>query len=426
MRFYRTGEVVTDIGIIAFKNLLEEMCEREKLNFSISLENNYLEVKEIEDFPVKYTNFIWKKLQEKKDEQEEIKKEDKGTFVPYLRNSGKFGANAGSETVARENFKKLINLVGHITRKETEVLAEYGRQEDTCSICKTHHTTKIDINEKERKTSKYIYSFLGSEQNSYSNYGKENIKVCFVCEFLYLNFLIFANMGNYNIVYTESLKELDFFNYKINLFKDTSDLGFYQKMVEFNKRNLKVYRMNPDPNKGIMMKLISNTNFGELITNMRRVYLLERFSIKSGDRTNLKRQIEVKNNEYVKEYLLSKIFEPEGERQKVENVTIFLKFIKTGGKIMEERNFDDFFFKGQNLSAKLKADDAKTTAQERIAFRLIKLMQSDNRARILEEIMHLLVVNKIEIPFKFSEVVMKADRDNLHYAVGRFIEGIMN
>ena len=42
------------------------------------------------------------------------------------------------------------------------------------------------------------------------------------------------------------------------------------------------------------------------------------------------------------------------------------------------------------------------------------------------EIINLFVVNKVEIPFKFSEIIVKEDRDNLHFAVGRFIEGLLN
>ena len=39
MRFYRTGEVATDIGIIAFKNFLEDMKLKKDVDFLVKLEN---------------------------------------------------------------------------------------------------------------------------------------------------------------------------------------------------------------------------------------------------------------------------------------------------------------------------------------------------------------------------------------------------
>lgn len=431
MRFYRTGEVVTDIGIIAFKSFLEEMKLKYNVDLSIKLENNYLEISKIENFSNIYTNFIWEKLKEKSDQQKEKEKEKEGEnkeiFLPYLRNSGKFGKNSGSEKTAKENFEKLIDVVILLITGNIDEVKEKYKLEDKCTVCRNHITTGQDINNKERKISKYTYSFLGRERNTFSNYGKENIRVCFMCEFLYLNFLIFVNMGNYNILFTENLKELEFFNYKMNLFRDFTEIGFYKKMIEYNKRDFKIYRMNTDPNKGIIIKLVNILDFKKLIEHLKSMYIIEKFNIKTGDKSNLKKQIEMNNIGYVKEFLLSNIFVSEGYLQKIENIQLFLKFLTIGGKIMEEKNYDVFFTCGQVLSQEIGLDsEGKKSSQERVAFKLIKLMQSDNRARILEEIMHLLVVNKVKIPFKFSEVIMKSDRDNMHYALGRFIEGLMN
>lgn len=420
MRFYRTGEVATDIGIIAFKNFLEDMKLKKDVDFLVKLEKNYLEVEEIKDFEILYTDYIWDKLKEKNEDK------SKDVYLPYLRNSGKFGANSGSESKARENLKKIIKFtLGLINSKEE--LEEYQIQDNNCNICRTYKFTGLDINQKPRITSKYIYSFLGSESNTYSNHGNEKIGVCFVCEFLYLNFLIYASMGNYNLIYTENLKELEFLNYKINLFKDFSDLGFQQKMAEYNKNNLKIYKMYPDPNKGILVKLVNYTNFNKLKENLKMSYIIEKFNIKTGEKTNLKKQIDSENIENVKEVLLGSILIPEGNNQKIENNKLFLEFLKIGGKILEEKNYDEFFKRGKEVSKAIGVDgEGKKSVQERIAFKLIKLMQSDNRARILSEIMNLFIVNKVEIPFKFSEAIVKGDRDNLHFAVGKFIEGLMN
>ncbi len=420
MRFYRTGEVATDIGIIAFKNFLEDMKLKKDVDFLVKLENNYLEVEEIKDFTILYTDYTWEKLKEKNEDK------NKEAYLPYLRNSGKFGANSGSESKARENFRKIIKFTLELINNSEE-LEEYQIQESNCNICKIYRFTGLDINQKPRITSKYIYSFLGSESNTYSNYGNEKIGVCFVCEFLYLNFLIYSSIGNYNLIYTENLKELEFLNYKINLFKDFSDLGFQQKMAEYNKNNLKIYRMTPDPNKGILIKLVNYTNFEKLKENLKMSYIIEKFNIKTGEKTNLKKQIDSENIENVKEVLLGSILIPDGNNQKIENSKLFLEFLKIGGNILEEKKYDEFFKQGKSISKEIGLDnEGKKSAQERIAFKLIKLIQSDNRARILSEIMNLIVVNKVEFPKDFSEVIMKKDRDNLHFAVGRFIEGLMN
>ncbi len=156
-------------------------------------------------------------------------------------------------------------------------------------------------------------------------------------------------------------------------------------------------------------------------------YIIEKFNIKTGEKTNLKKQIDSENIENVKEVLLGSILIPDGNNQKIENSKLFLEFLKIGGNILEEKKYDEFFKQGKSISKEIGLDnEGKKSAQERIAFKLIKLIQSDNRARILSEIMNLIVVNKVEFPKDFSEVIMKKDRDNLHFAVGRFIEGLMN
>jgi len=416
MKIYRTGEIVSDIGLVHFKNILNRM----DLD-NIELTANYLftpkiKVKEL-------LELLWEDILER-------------DYVPYLRNSSKFGGNSEGSREPYVNFRKNLEEQLKIifdmlnSQDKPKSLNKYNPTKK-CSICNRFYSTEYDINNKkhyqdknkERKVSKYIYSFLGSENNTFSNYTNRNIEICFVCEFLVVLFLlyIYRNENRY-IIYSNNLQLLDFINYRSTILTELNDIGILRKLSDFNDYNMKIYKTNIDRNKGVILDFVKNLDVKKIKSTIKNIALINEYNTNWSNRENLKKAIFSENYNQVKSFFLNNIND-ENIFKMVQNLSVYLKYI--GGNEMSEE-YQGWYKKGVELGNKVISGNKDEKSTQKIAFKLIKLLQSMDRSTLLDEIMHLFVVNKIDLPYKISNIIMEKDKDELHYAVGKLIEGLLN
>lgn len=416
MKIYRTGEIVPDIGIVHFKNILNQM----KLD-NIELTSNYLYLPKIEIHEL--IQFLWKNIFEK-------------DYVPYIRNSPKFGSNSVGEREPYVNFRKnleeQLNIILELlsSNNNANILKQYGPTKK-CSICNRFHGTEYDINnkkqwqnkEKERKISKYIYSFLGSENNTFSNYTNRNIEICFVCEFLVVLFLSYIDKNeNRYLVYSNNLQLLDFINYKSTILSELNDVGILRKLSDFNNYNMKIYRTTIDRNKGVILDFVKNLDVKKIKNTIRNIALINEYNTNWSNKENLKKEIFSENYNQVKSFFLNNIND-ENIFNMAQNLSVYLKYI--GGNDMSEE-YQGWYKKGLELGKNVISGNKDKKAIQKIAFKLINLLQSMDRSTLLDEIMHLFVVNNMGFPYKVSNIIMEKDKDELHYAVGKLIEGLLN
>lgn len=429
LRFYRSGEVVRDIGIIYLNNIVDEMSKK-GYKVKGELSSNMFKIKGFkeEDF----IRFIT------------IDKLDYSYF-PYLRNSPKYGSNAQSVENFHSNFKKLIYIVAGINMKELseqeKVLEEYQVSENICSICHNNLATDNDITHKTtskpRVNSKYNYSFMGAENNMFSNYGNGNESVCFECEFLNLMYLLYVNTKQPRfIIYTEDLNLMNFLNYKMALeFKNLNQKSFYKRLSKHMNKRLRTYKISIDTNKGIILNL---TNVIE-VQNIERI--IKYYDII--DRFNFSKEPS-KRKEICKSYVISKnisslenvlinnlIYIDEGEGKGLNktktliNVQAYLELLKMNDKgsgSMECKSKGNAFEElGVSLSGKIPEENKKT-----IMFKINQMMKSDDRTGLFQILVHLISVNELRIPNKFSYIIMKSSSNEIHYQIGRFMEGFLS
>lgn len=474
IRFYRSGEIVRDIGIVYLYKILNDSEE------NVILTNNFLEIKNVNTEKL-YDLIINKKLFEiainginselkkkkmdildiksininnykSKIEKMNLKDKDKKDFlkkienqyIPYLRNSGKFGANAQSVNNFHKNFKEIIDIVFN-KYSDNELDSKYEKINTQCNICHSDEIYKYDIThkkeKKERTTSKYLYSFMGSEKNMFNNFGKDNSnKICFECEFLNIMFLFYINENrSKDLIYVENLKMIDFFNYQFNLSSNyLGEKGYLSNLSKYRNFKFRIYSLEIDSNKGVLVKLNSTLNILSLMKNLKLKTLIDNFHF-SNDESNIKKilylSVDYSNFNYVLfTFLNNLIYKEEGnfKRYTLENINIFLNFINIQNHEKEENKmpletikyFNDnnnFRASGYKLGQLIPDENKKT-----IIYKLNNYLKSQNRKGILETIIHLLATNsKITIPKDLADTIMNSKENDLYYNVGLFIEGLL-
>lgn len=482
LRFYRSGEIVRDIGIVYFYNILQEMEVYYDKEYELTLTDNFLEfichdysevcqyiinVKVFEN----YMKSVKSKLRKKKinedvvqnatienfieiidsldglemSEKEDIKDGFDSKFIPYIGNSSKYGSrNSQSEENFHKNFNELVRLVFELNSKELDeqiqILDKYKPSEDICCICHSVYSTKFDITHRcgqsPRKVSKYNYMFMGAENNTFNNYGKDQSSVCFVCEFLNLMFLLYFSLKQPKILsYVDSLRNIDFFNSKINnLMILYDERGFYKKLSQYNAKNILLYSIQPDSKKGLILKMEQAMKYEEYIKQIELYHIINQFSISSDSSINkqeLKKMIISRNYRSIKDILLSilQYFDrKDGHRtlnvtKTLSNIKLLLEVLKMEydqkGENNLSKNYETFFYAGKNLGKKIPSE-AKNT----LGFKLIQMLKADNRDGIVKLLYHYFIANNVPIPVCFSKGILDVeDPIELTYNVGVFLEG---
>ncbi|MDN5343643.1 MAG: hypothetical protein PWP28_2523 [Oceanotoga sp.] len=472
IKFFRTGEIVRDIGIVNLYRILKNE------DYNAVLKDNYLEINGINSrnfYRIIVENVLFKiaidgiNIELTKGKKELINKDNinfenykkfvdnsdyddktkkmiinkiESQYIPYLRNSGKFGANAGNVENFHNNLKKFLEIV--FEEKSEEFLNnEYEKIETKCSICHNNYVYKYDIThkeeKKERKTSKYLYSFMGSENNMFNNYGQDlGSNICFECEFFNIMFLLYINENrNSELIYVESLKLMEFFNYKYNLIsRELRNKGFLSSLSDYRNNRFKLYGIERDSNKGIIINLNSVLDINNMIKSLKIKAIIDSFYITSSTKKELYRLVDYKNYNIILKYFLANlIFQDEKEKsidmiKTKNNVRIFLKFIKFlyGGDLeMSEEKikyFEDnnkFRSSGYSLGKILNVESKKS-----IIYKLNNYLKTLNRKGLLEMIIHLLTVNSDAVlPKDLANSIMKSTENDLYYNVGLFIEGLL-
>ncbi|SHH05503.1 hypothetical protein [Tepidibacter thalassicus] len=431
--FYRSGEVVRDIGLIYLDNIITEMSN-EGYKIRSILHSNYLEIHEFNK------NEFFKYIINQK-----VSK-----YFPYVRNSSKYGHNSQSEENFHSNFLKLLDIVEKLNLKDEkeqmEILRDYENLEATCTICHTYLITKYDITHKNelkiRKNSKYNYSFMGWENNTFNNYGLDNPSVCFVCEFLNLMYLLYMSLAKPSVlVVIEDLKVMKFLNYKLLLsIENLNEKGFYRKLAQYKNRKVRLYKLITHAKKGVILKLNSILEFENIIRNIKLSDLIDRFNFgkDSAEKKKLCKGFIISNNiESLKCFLIKDLLFIDNKDEKrildewksKSNIKIYLEILtiisKEGENIkmnkfnnpMKENEFEKLGF---TLGRKISQENKKT-----IMFKLNQMLKADNRTGIFQTLVHLITVNELSIPKNFSKVIINGSEYELHYNIGKLMESFL-
>lgn len=481
VRFYKSGDIVRDLGIIYLNKIIQKIEEKSNTDLNARLSGNYFEFDLIdpdvlsnyvlnnEIFSVfkknkypdlqkifeeevaelsndNYLQMVKEKKLSKKDEQNLIKAYE-GRRFPYIRNSGKYGGNTSLEKMT-ENFKRLTYVVVHSNKhikQNDNVLAEFEMdQESQCSICHINQVPAKDINLETRVNSKYNYLFQGSIYNTFNNYGNVKNTICFECEFLNLLCLLYLSLEKPNtLAYVNDLKNLEYVNYKLMLERRShTDKSFYQKLGHERYENVKLYDFKVDAKKGIIIKMNSIVEYDELLGTIELLSIVDDFNFHkdSAENKNLGRLL-VKNRNYdgLRNFLLSNVayMDSDGGKRGLNiyntrsNVSQYIKCIDALRNKEEFALNEDYgrtaAFKrmGKNLANKM-GDERSSDAKKRgLVFKLLQFLKANDRERILQIIMHTLTAYSVPLEKGMTDGIMKCNERELHKNIGTFIEELM-
>ncbi|AYD22100.1 TPA: hypothetical protein SOL98_000103 [Clostridioides difficile] len=481
-KFYRSGDIVRDIGIVYFYELLMDLkneLEKNdyKLKFTCELNRNYLSLESAEYIDPKYIsdyileNQLFKVFKNGKKEalekifnnidnltyvnfieeldkssatakqKEDIKKDFKNRRFPYVRNSGKYGLNTSLENM-ETNVK---NIVDTVIKSNIEIdkidLEQYEEKDSVCNVCNINKTTKLDIDLRERKDSKYNFLFRGAEKSGFKRSGQVESNICFECEFFNLMCLLYINLKRPMVfAYTNDLRELAFLNHKIMLKRKMySDKSFYKKLLHEKISSIRLYRFDIDTNKGIILKFDSIIEYKELLKKIELIDIIDNynFSREPGNTRNLgKRMIDNGNLSNLKELLLDNISvlkQSTGTSREMDfvsssyNIGLYIKlcWIVDGGEEYKMKNYMEsnliYSRVGKDLFNKM-TDESR---RKNFSMKVIQLLKSNDRTQLFQTIMHVLVSNGILIGEGFVEGLMQSSELELNTNVGLFIQEIM-
>lgn len=426
VRFYRTGQIVRDIGIISFYEYLKAI---DKDDLDINLMDNYLEFNEFS------SNRITEYLKEK------------SIFsIPYIQNSIKFGAvNGPKEGEMYRNIQNILDICFKINNKNIEQQEEILKNYEPigeCSVCNSYLSTKKHYSIKDngivdKIDDKAIYSFIGSQKNTFNNFSKENQNICFTCELINLFFLLYIDNYKLNIIgYCEKLRDLHYVNYKLILDqKIKKEDALYLGMAKIFIKSIKIYKIERHPKKGLLLKFNSIIDVENLIKKLLLINIVYNynFNVKNDSKNryldNIKehlKQLIINDNYFTAlQILLSNLISTDSDNIKkanftVKNINWFNKFLEGGFNVELKKSKANVFYElGSKLGKKIDNEKNKT-----IAFRLVQLMKSDSREQLFDELIHLLVNYEVEIPKYFSDSLLKTDSVNFHYNIGKMLEGL--
>lgn len=432
-----------------YKVFLKGVIEELKKKIDEEDANKLVRGIKVEEFLEEFDN----RLNEREDIQarsknsikKKIEKSFKTKYFPYVRNSPKYGYNAQSENNFNNNFKELLRLVIELNGKngeeQLEVLKEYKGIHRDCFICHSYKSTKFDITHKDKKkeriNSKYDYLFMGSQNNTYSNFCNSESSVCFVCEFLNLMALLYFSLKSpRTIAYSDNLVNLEFINYKVMLKeRNFNEKGLYRYLAKYKNQQIQLYETSIDSNKGVILEFTNNLRFHELVENLKFYDLVDRFYIgqdSAHKRAMAKDFIKNKNKVAMKKLLLNELLLMEindgGRSLNLKlskyNIKYYLELLKLsnvdieGGKELRNKEFKNL---GRELGKKVGRQNKKG-----ISFKLIQMMKSENREGIWQDLTHLVIANQVKMPKDFAKIVIENGVDELHYQIGGFLEEFIN
>lgn len=489
VKIFNSGEVVRDLGLVYFYQLLRKIDENN--NLKPQLFRNYVEFDISEEFDLKqaifnqivekelYQGFVRDLSAEKLAEplldtlkegsfatlKEQLETENlpqktiekilfksNKVFFPYLRNSGKFGVNSQSLPNFHHNLKEIIHIFLEGVTKKHERASLYGKGE-RCSICQERSAPKYDITHKYaiehiekipekkrvvRRDSKYLYTFQGGQNNSFSNYGKINqlSSICFSCEFLNLCFLLFVKrMRPKFLVLTDDLQQTEFLQHKIQLKQDvyTRQAFVYQVTKNTQSSKVRLYQIVTDANKGIVLQNEEIIDFQKLREQIKLMDIVERYSlpvpnnIPNEMKNYLKTNILNRNYEYVYQFLFKNVLVEDYISYNYALLGEFYKNIEKEGIVMEEIERKRATYRA--FGNALNWIDGKVT----LAFHLNQLLQNNDREGLLEIFQHIYLSNcrkktegdrKLFLPETLTDDILYGSSKECHYYVGQFIQGL--
>ncbi|MGX7418964.1 hypothetical protein ACWOFR_09135 [Carnobacterium gallinarum] len=397
-KLYSSGDIVRDTGLLYFYRLLREINEQNQSILQPKLALNYLEFQlpTEEEFDLEaalfnqiinvelYQTFIQDLSAEKIDpvlinewkqsslgelrtnllkakiptkQIDKIMKKSETIYFPYLRNSGKFGANAQSVQNFHRNLKTFIQLFFSRLQGESKEREFYGEGR-VCGICHLEHAGVYDITHKYaadiveslpekqriyRTDSKYLYTFQGSQNNTFSNYAdyQQDSAICFSCEFFNLFFLLYIKKEKAKyLVSCQNLVHMEFLQRKIRMKQDIYyQQSFYYQVAKSTKSaRIRLYQVATDPNKGLLLKLEDAIEFDDLLKQIKLMDFVDSFSFPEEQKNVsdlkqlIKRFILNKNNEMAYQYLLGNLINREANIMAY-NWSIVVKFIE---EVMKE------------------------------------------------------------------------------------------
>ncbi len=492
--WYRSGEIVRDIGMIYFYELLEAYQQQQQQEINIEMNANHLRISgevDTEAFNQFFHDYVMfemfkidlvvalknKKIQDDvlvavqlQTTYEDLKtyclqadvqvrkvyeaESKKDQYLPYLRNSGKFGANSGGVGNFKKNLKELIRLVFSANQcldnqeahwqevyEHYQIADENAEITSFCSVCHYEPVSMYDITHKYkqeivetlkpntrivRKTSKYLYSFLGSEGNTYKNYGQVQSDVCFTCEFFNLLFLCFVKISKpSSVILADTLKETKLLNYRYGI-KSTeyTKESFLLKIIEQSRGRVRVFSIETDANKGVILRLQNVVESKKIIQQLRMTALVDNYHFTvatSEQRKFLKDAIFNGNQHGVKQTLLANIIQQK-EVELTQNLQTYRSYIIC---LLEERDVEKTPKHGYYYRKLGQEIHAKNSNQQTTAYKLIQLLKAENRTELATLMMHVVVGTGKALPYNFANDVLNSTELELHYYISEFITGLL-
>lgn len=497
----KSGELVRDTGILYFYQILRELDEdkqiqpklhRNHLSFEIPKEFDMKEalftqivdkklyyaflrdikvdklidddlLKKLVNVPRERLSTFLKETQISPDKIKKIIEKSQKIYFPYVRNSIKFGANSGKVVNFHQNLKEMLQLFLDSLVDQRDRLDQYGKGR-CCSVCHENTAPFYDITckyeiesinniklseRKIRKDSKYLYTFKGRENNTFSNYGRVNqaSSICFECEFFSLLFLLYVKMElPQYLVITDNLKIMDLVQRKIQMKKDVHiEQAFYYHVASLGRSSkVQIYEIVRDPKEGILLQAEEIIEYDRLKTQLTLMDIVDKFGfpdlLKSKDRDklikHLKQYILNGNYDFAFQRLLANILSND-ERRLAHNYKLLGNFlIETSNrsmkgarkvKMMDEmkKRGKMYWYFGNGFS---QLENKKS-----LGFRLTQLLRSDNRIKMLEDLLHLYFTTTKKgrteefsnFPTRLTEDVLYSSNKEYHYYVGQIIQGLL-
>lgn len=466
VKFYLSGDIVRDIGIIYFSEILNCMGINYELNKNY-LEFDYVEPSLIADYILNNLIFeVFKvgkreKLKEKLGdlcdlsienfekyindsnisikEKCDLMKEFNNRRFPYMRNSSKFGLNTTLENMEK-NLRELVNIVfkSNIGVKKID-LNKFKEKDIICNVCNINKITELDITLNKKIDSKLTFLFRGTEKSGFRNNGHDEGNICFECEFLNLMCLLYINLEKPNtLAYVNNLRELWFVNYKLMLRRKIySDKAFYSKLLHEKVSALRIYDFYIDTNKGVILKFNSIVDYKKLIKKIEFMDIIDNYNFTRDAMKLIEIGKNMVNNDSIeafRELLLDNLIniKSEGASREIDNksslynLMSYMKFLwiinDKGENQMNRFKEENYIYSRAGKELSCKMDDP---GKRNFVFRVIQSLKSNDKNNLFQTIMHTLASYEVHIESGFVEGIMQQGELELNTNVGLFVQELM-
>ncbi|MDA3779070.1 MAG: hypothetical protein PF487_02370 [Bacteroidales bacterium] len=446
-KLFSSGDVFRDFGIIELSELVKDYSDLKtnylEINSELTEDVLFKKVKEalIKRKELEFLNEFKKTKEYKTGASEEFILREKKKYLntnlisfPFMRNSPKWGNLGGikehlkKQDKVYENIKLLISLFFSEQNKNHHEKYEYS--DEICSICNQNNAPELDFT-KARIVSSSLYPLTGGEKSDFANYGNESIKLCFSCEFLallaYLNNITTSGSLFYsrNLILTKELNAI----FKLNKNILTNE-EILKKIMSFNKLNFNEFKFVFESNQ-FTPEYLNTYSAESLLIFYKTKRIIENFHF-DGNKIKVKgekiliQNLRSENYKYVQSVLLSHLIKKNETYSTIHNLQQYIKFLLITGGDMKNISTSDTWKSGKKLGIELLKGDRDGGKVTRLSLKLIQLMKANDRNTLLEEILHVLMVNKMEIPFKMTKQIIDGSENELHLYIGTFIEGLNN